>query len=56
MASGGEFCIPVPAGGHGQRLCRRRIRTADGCIDEVIDSYTGQVLERRRVDCAAPCG
>ncbi len=39
----------------GRRLLRR-IRTADGCIDEVIDSYTGQVLERRRVDCAAPCG
>ncbi len=47
----------------GQVLCQqqvngntlvRRIRTPQGCFDEFVNMYTGQVIERRPAPCA-PC-
>ena len=39
--------------GNGRLL--RRVRAADMCYDEIINTYTGRVEERKPAECKTPC-
>ncbi len=37
------------------RYIHRRVQTPDGCFDEVIDTYNGQVVRRNSAPCTPQC-
>jgi hypothetical protein len=39
----------------GNGLLLRRVRTANGCIEEVINTYNGSVVKRHSVPCSRTC-
>lgn len=34
----------------------RRVRTPQGCFDEIIDTYNGSIVQRKPAPCAPECG
>ena len=38
-----------------QRMLVRRVQTPQGCFDEIVDTFNGQVVRRNQVPCAPQC-
>lgn len=38
-----------------QRMLVRRVQTPQGCFDEIVDTFNGQVVRRNPVPCAPQC-
>jgi hypothetical protein len=51
MAESGQVVCQKQVNGN---ILVRRIRTPQGCFDEFVNMYTGQVVDRRPAPCA-PC-
>ena len=37
------------------RYIHRRVQTPDGCFDEIIDTFNGQVVKRESAPCTPQC-
>jgi len=50
-----QFQVTVLCQRMDGHLLRRRISTPQGCFDEVIDTYTGNVVSKTPAPCVAQC-
>ena len=55
VASGEAATVVCQAFMPDGRTIKRHVSTAQGCFDEYVDTYTGQVTRREQVQCRSTC-